>query len=282
MATQPTRHQLAAALALALLSSGHCADAAEPSPPTKVPTKVPLAERVTILKQSYPDVVYSITNNTLRLINNRTLVIDDGAVRRHMQRLRDSDIADQLAQVYPIGKCYRGRERDLDAGQLRNEAFFRHAYGANEHQVSRETETIDWFGTRVRFSPRNGAAEALKRVRADLSLLPREAHSVVASPARDFAWSEMPGRAQLDVHSFGIAIDINPAYSERWQLLRGKSGRLTRYQNRIPDAVVAIFERHGFIWGGKWFRFETGHFEYRPEMIAIGKLAEQRGCEGLK
>jgi hypothetical protein len=30
---------------------------------------------------------------------------------------------------------------------------------------------------------------------------------------------------------------------------------------------VEIFERHGFIWGGKWGHFDTMHFEYRPEFF---------------
>jgi hypothetical protein len=35
--------------------------------------------------------------------------------------------------------------------------------------------------------------------------------------------------------------------------------------------IVEIFERHGFIWGGKWYHFDTFHFEYRPEIIALAK-----------
>jgi peptidoglycan L-alanyl-D-glutamate endopeptidase CwlK len=30
---------------------------------------------------------------------------------------------------------------------------------------------------------------------------------------------------------------------------------------------VTIFENHGFIWGGKWYHFDTMHFEYRPELL---------------
>ena len=31
--------------------------------------------------------------------------------------------------------------------------------------------------------------------------------------------------------------------------------------------VVSIFEKHGFIWGGKWYHYDTMHFEYRPEFF---------------
>ena len=33
-------------------------------------------------------------------------------------------------------------------------------------------------------------------------------------------------------------------------------------------AALEIFERHGFIWGGKWYHYDTMHFEYRPELLA--------------
>jgi hypothetical protein len=28
-----------------------------------------------------------------------------------------------------------------------------------------------------------------------------------------------------------------------------------------------VFEKHGFIWGGKWYHYDTMHFEYRPELL---------------
>ena len=43
------------------------------------------------------------------------------------------------------------------------------------------------------------------------------------------------------------------------------------YKNEIPWEIVRIFERHGFIWGGKWYHYDTMHFEYRPEIIATAK-----------
>jgi hypothetical protein len=40
-----------------------------------------------------------------------------------------------------------------------------------------------------------------------------------------------------------------------------------RFRNRLPVEIVQIFEKHGFIWGGKWEHFDTMHFEYRPELL---------------
>ena len=58
------------------------------------------------------------------------------------------------------------------------------------------------------------------------------------------------------------------ASAENWQALvleKDKNG--IERVNRIPYEIVEIFERHGFIWGGRWYHFDTMHFEYRPELL---------------
>lgn len=49
----------------------------------------------------------------------------------------------------------------------------------------------------------------------------------------------------------------------------------TPYRNRIPADVVQAFERHGFIWGGRWYHYDTMHFEYRPELLARADVVER-------
>ena len=67
---------------------------------------------------------------------------------------------------------------------------------------------------------------------------------------------------RLSRHGCRIAaIDINAAHADYW-LWRGSGER-----HRIPPEIVDIFERHGFIWGGKWLHYDTMHFEYRPELL---------------
>ena len=66
-------------------------------------------------------------------------------------------------------------------------------------------------------------------------------------------------------HAWGAAIDIDSAQSDYWRW----SGNLRApvWKNRIPIEIVRIFERHGFIWGGRWYHYDTMHFEYRPELL---------------
>lgn len=243
-------------------------------------TKVPMAERVDILARTYPDAIYSVTRNVIRTMSNRHVVIDDEQEKPHWAKLKGgADIEDQLAQIYPVGTCYRGRQRDFDPGAVRSDAFFGIAYGSNEHMVTRETEVIDWFGQPIRFSRRHGAADALKRVLADLKGLPENLLEVVKPIERTVDWTVAPDGERVSEHAYGIAIDINPQFGNRWRYVGRKTRRLIQYNNRVHPEVIEVFERHGFIWGGKWYHFETNHFEYRPEMIAIGQLALERGCE---
>jgi hypothetical protein len=245
----------------------------------QVKSKVPPSERIEILKRSYPDLIFSITRNSLRLMSNRFIAIDDHNEKSHLGKVRDGDIEDQLSEIYPVGRCYRGRRHHFDPGLIRNMPLFRQAYGSTEHYVKRETETLNWFGTPIRFSKRHGAARALLRVLAELRKLPPKFHDVLKSPRRTLDWAPIMNTDEISVHAFAIAIDLNPAFSDSWRVFGRRIKNIRRYRNRIYPEVVAIFERHGFIWGGKWQRFETGHFEYRPELIAIGKLAKERGCE---
>lgn len=243
-------------------------------------TKIPLRERIEVLQRAYPDLIYSITNNVIRLTDNRTVIINDGQERGHLEKIRNADTEDQLSQIYPIGKCYKGRKPGLDPGLIRNVSLFQRAYGSNAHEVKRTLATVDWFGTPVQFSTKHGAADALRRVRDDLRQLPPKLQNAVKQPARAFDWSMVPDTEQRSVYSFGIAIELTRALRDHWRTRAGTRRRMiSGYRNRVPPAIIAVFERHGFIWGGKWHRFHTTHFEYRPEMIALARLALQRDCE---
>jgi hypothetical protein len=54
---------------------------------------------------------------------------------------------------------------------------------------------------------------------------------------------------QLSLHSFGIALDLNVPGNQR-----GTTGEMNR-------AVVAIFKKWGFAWGGDWGYTDPMHFE---------------------
>lgn len=64
----------------------------------------------------------------------------------------------------------------------------------------------------------------------------------------------MRGSNALSLHSYGIAIDLDPernALGQKWVEEKGM----------MPLAVVRIFEAAGWTWGGRWNRPDAMHFQ---------------------
>ena len=97
--------------------------------------------------------------------------------------------------------------------------------------------------------------------------------SYLDNPGGTFDWRVIANTNRLSMHSFGMTIDINSNLSNYWQWDLKKRGlpitedAALTYHNHIPWQIVPIFEKYGFIWGGKWHHYDTMHFEYRPEML---------------
>jgi hypothetical protein len=96
-----------------------------------------------------------------------------------------------------------------------------------------------------------------------------------------YNWREIAGTQSRSYHSYGIAIDLAPKSFGgrhtywRWALPQTDEWYAIPYDQRwmVPLQVVEAFEHQGFIWGGKWFFFDTMHFEYRPEILFLAKAA---------
>jgi hypothetical protein len=78
----------------------------------------------------------------------------------------------------------------------------------------------------------------------------------------------------LSNHSYGIAIDFKlpAALHKYWQWDGCKENQTCAFPTKIVQdenlqKVVSIFEKNGFIWGGKWYHYDSVHFEYRPELL---------------
>ncbi|WP_077961054.1 M15 family metallopeptidase [Ensifer adhaerens] len=229
-----------------------------------------LSEKLRLLADAYPDAIERIDVNALVLGDGGPpIVIDDGKAKTHAEKLAKADVEDSLSQIYPPGACAGSPAVDFDPGRIRSEALLKRLYGGSAAAVRRDLVSVDWFGERLRVTKRHGAARALKAVAADLSARP-ELRPYLSPSAGTFNWRPIAGASTLSVHSFGAAIDLNTRFADYWRWA-GKGG--TRYRNRYPLEIVEIFEKHGFIWGGRWYHFDTMHFEYRPEMIAIARAA---------
>ena len=89
------------------------------------------------------------------------------------------------------------------------------------------------------------------------------------------------GTRTRSYHSYGLALDLIPrSYGGRhpywrWAMRKVPDWWAVPYARRwmVPTPVVEAFERHGFVWGGKWLFFDTMHFEYRPEVLQLAREA---------
>jgi peptidoglycan L-alanyl-D-glutamate endopeptidase CwlK len=223
--------------------------------------------------RAYPNFFSGYRENTLLLHDGDTIQFDDGRSKTFEQLLAEPDPEDELSQHYPTGpQSYSAPAFNFDPGRFRCAALFKKMYGANAQEVESHLVTIPWLPhsshNAVRITRVNGVDRQLAAVSAELDQLPPEDKKFVLKTGGTFNWRPIAGSDQLSAHSFGIAIDIDPDYSDYWRWnSTGNHDKIIPYRNRIPHRIVEIFERHGFIWGGKWYHYDTMHFEYRPELL---------------
>jgi peptidoglycan LD-endopeptidase CwlK len=225
-----------------------------------------------IFLRCYPETLTGFSHNQLLFQNGAKVEFDDGKKKAFEELLAGATPLNQLAQGYPLGPdSYRVPEYDFDPGRFRCAAFFRAMYGNSPSEVEAHLVTIPWMPhsthAKVRITSINGVDRALAAVSAELDQLPAEEKKYVTTTAGTYNWRPIAGSDQLSAHAFGIAIDINSEYSDYWRWAKSSGGDKIAYRNRIPHSIVEIFERHGFIWGGKWYHYDTMHFEYRPELL---------------
>jgi hypothetical protein len=123
------------------------------------------------------------------------------------------------------------------------------------------------WGKTMRVTRINGVAEQLKAVSDELDALPASFNIYLYPAEGGFNCRSIAGTNRLSAHGHGIAVDIAIKRSDYWRWnTPGADGRYA-YKNSIPFEIVAVFEKHGFIWGGKWSHYDTMHFEYRPELL---------------
>lgn len=237
-----------------------------------------LQDKVELLIAAYPEALDRFDGTRLYFKDGGPpLPVDDGRAKTHPEKLDDADIEDQLEQLYPQGPCAVRPPVNSEPGRIRAEPLMMRLYGASAAQVRETLTRIDWFGRSLQVTTRFGVAARLERVRDEIAQRP-DLVRFAADSSGTFNWRPIAGTRRLSVHSFAAAIDLDTKYADYWQWAGGKPGNVPRYENKYPLDLVEIFERHGFIWGGRWYHYDTMHFEYRPELLAIGKAAGVHAC----
>ena len=237
------------------------------------------------LLKAYPESFKAGENHSL-IWPDGTEMQFDGLKREkevsHTELLNTASLAEQMAQTYPVGPgSFDPPAKNFEPGRIRHEAFFRKMYGNSEKEVRKTLRTIVWLPEtnpqKLTVTTVNGIDKKLEAVSAEIEKLPAKLRHFATPSAGTYNWRVISGTKRLSVHSFGAAIDLNVKESTYW-----KWDNEMKYKNRIPKEIVMIFEKHGFIWGGKWYHYDTMHFEYRPELLLLAKIIPAKEKPGAE
>jgi len=233
-----------------------------------------LAASVEDLVRAYPDALVGFDGVRLIWRDGTRMAVDDGLPGKSLQeQLRRGSILDQLRLDYPAGAPSLPAP-EQDPGRVRNQAFFDKMYGdCRSGQVAPWLVPVVWlpasWGHTILITSINGIDRRLAAISRELDVLPAADRKYLYPLGGTYACRAVADTGQTSMHAWGAAIDINPALSDYWLWHRG-SGGVPPYVNRVPAEIVEVFERHGFIWGGRWAHYDTMHFEYRPELLHHG------------
>lgn len=189
-------------------------------------------------------------------------------VAQYATALQNAKIEDSFAYPYPLQS--HSKQPFKDSSRIRDYRLLKTIYGADKAQVKSYLKPLKWVdGTILLFNTQNGAYSALQRVKTRLETLLKENPQWIKylkNIGGTYHWRTIANTKLLSPHSFGIAIDINVTHSRYW-LWDLRHNTFRKDLPVIPNAIIAIFESEGFIWGGRWWHYDTMHFEYRPEIL---------------
>jgi hypothetical protein len=222
---------------------------------------------------AYKNFIQGYEDNHIVFKDKSKMVWDDGIKdKSDRSRLNNPDLKDMFSQKYITGLLKQSPDKNYDPGRIRNEPFFLKMYGLSEKQVKNNLTEITWcpklVGQKIRVTKVNGVDKKLIQISKELDQHP-ELKKYLTNIGGTFSWRNIKGTKRHSMHSFGMTIDINTVYSDYWQWACNCTAEdaAIKYKNRIPQIIIDTFEKYGFIWGGKWYHFDTMHFEYRPELI---------------
>ena len=233
------------------------------------------------LVAAYPDFLAAVEGNQLVWKDGARMAIDDGRGAKPFDALLASpDLKDMLHWPYHAGAPADAPAYQHDPGRARHQPLFDKMYGdcTKGGTVDKLVEIV-WLPKkarqRLKVTRVNGVAARLEAVSRKLDGLPAKFDAYLFPAAGTYNCRVIAGTTRPSVHGAGIAIDIGLKHAHYWRWTKPDANGRYRYRNSIPAEIVAAFESEGFIWGGRWYHYDTMHFEYRPELIEKGA-----GCQG--
>jgi hypothetical protein len=233
------------------------------------------------LVAAYPEFLSGVEDGRLVWKDGTRMPIDAGrGATSPKDLLEHPDLKDMFAWPYPTGAEATAPGFEVDPGRVRFQPLFDKMYGdCAKGETSGKLVEIVWLPRkakqRLKVTRVNGVAGRLEAVSRELDALPATFDAYLFPSAGTYNCRPIAGTKRASVHGAGIAIDIALKHAHYWRWTKPDANGRYRFRNSIPSEIVEIFEKHGFIWGGRWYHYDTMHFEYRPEL-----LPNVTGCNG--
>lgn len=234
--------------------------------------------------EGYADLVIAADESVITLKDGTRLPYRTLSPKNTWEEKTDfADLAVQVEQRYDAGKGANPPPYLHSPGRLRYQSFFQALYGKNKNEVDKHLATITWptlnGSVKLPVTTVAGIDRKLYTIGQEIAKLPK-AERIWAEGATTYAYRVIKDTDRLSMHSFGIAIDLAPSKTQYWKDEASSETAHIGYRNTMPLSIVRIFEKHGFIWGGRWYHYDTMHFEYRPELLAPSCV--QSGKAGMR
>lgn len=216
--------------------------------------------------------------------------------------LNKPSLVEQCLPIYIPGKEWQNHpDHDGHAGRFRELNFFKAIFGSSEKEVQEKLVSIKWLeksfeNKTISVTSVLDIDKVFQKLSAALELSDALSKPVKSMFLKEisgtFNWRVIAGTERLSAHSFGMTLDLNCHYCEYWLWDYQKECALSidektikeeniltqdlpTWRNQVPFEIVDIFEKHGFMWGGKWRKYDTMHFEYRPELFVDIKVKKR-------
>jgi len=233
----------------------------------------PLIDSVTYEED---DVVFSMAGHPIHFQDGRMLA---------RERLDEVDGFDPIFYDYPLERLVS--PPPLTDLPTYSTDYLEALFGRTESEVRRHCRSISFLDHNLFVNTL--ILEPLREVEQEIrEAAARDAEVVRWLEELDVAYSflfrDIAKSQTRSLHGFGLAVDLVPrSYGGlhvywQWSRVLDREGwfRIPLSQRwSPPQAVIEAFEHNGFVWGGKWSRFDTVHFEYRPEILLYNQTQEK-------